>query len=217
MEKLHRAYIMFMHLADAEDSWCAGGGWTPSVCNGLAPQTRCICNAWVSIKAVWWQHAQVGVFTEDMGSPTCRLFGMVLHGPRFSVFCYVNTVHNNPTCKEAAQSYCVHCSGNNCMWWRLLPPIGSLLSSQLFCKDNYFSSYYIWTLFFCFHLLPLTSALSLGCSVPFPDLHVSIFHQKTFIDIFLSCLWVWPTLHLPLKGTLIEFFANFTAVSCTNW
>lgn len=109
---------------------------------GGAPQAWCICNAWVSRKAVWSQH--VGLAVGDMGSLKCHMFGEMLFCPRFFslLLCaeaaQSRSAYSNPACIEAAQSYCVHCSGNNCMWWQLLPPIGSLLSSQLFYKDNYF-------------------------------------------------------------------------------
>lgn len=64
----------------------------------VAPQAWCICNAWVSIKAVWRQQAQVGVFVEDVGSPTCHLFGVTLRCPRFSVSCSVQKRHGAGLC-----------------------------------------------------------------------------------------------------------------------
>lgn len=145
MEKLHRACRMFTHLAHQKTPgvlvvgglclYVMVGSWsvTPGVSVMLGSPKGSVVAAGTSRCG----YGRCGIpdmlsIWSDAALP--KVFSLLLCAESAQS----GSVHSNPACKEAAQSYCVHCSGNNRMWWRLLPPIGSLLSSQLFCKDNYF-------------------------------------------------------------------------------
>lgn len=147
---------------------------------GVAPQTWCICNTWVSRKAVWSQQAHVGLAKEDVRPLKYHLFGAMLHCPRFAIFCSLQLakrLHNPTVCIALAITAC---DGG------FFHQLDLRFHLSYFTRATIFKVAIFELLSFAFTCPPPpTSALSLGFSVPFPDPHVSLFHHQTIRDIFL--------------------------------